>query len=198
MYDYRKMTIAERQELLRRRKLTGQPLHAPLHPDDGRVCFLITAACHEHQCVLSSQARRGEFESKILTALRAIPETNVTAWVVLPNHYHVVIDADMGSLRQTLARLHNGTSTQWNREDGTPGRRVWYRFRDDFLRDLDHYNQVLNYVHANPAKHGWVPKAIEWPTSSLRSCLETLGSDALRENWWRFPIAKDFGKGWDD
>ena len=33
----------------------------------------------------------------------------------------------------------------------TPGRRVWYRYRDDQIRDDEQYYAYLNYIHANPS-----------------------------------------------
>jgi hypothetical protein len=75
---------------------------------------------------------------------------------------------------------------------------VWYRFRGDHIRDDEHFNKALNYIHQNPTKHRYVRKAIDWPCTSLHTWLKDLGRDAMRELWWRYPIDDDFGRGWDE
>ena len=114
-----------------------------------------------------------------------------------PNHYHVLIQADLDFLRPWLGRLHNGKATQWNREDETPQRKVWYRFTDRRMRGENHYYATLNYIHANPVRHGYVTNARDWPWSSLHDYVERFGRDTLARWWREYPIG-DYGKGWDD
>ena len=62
-----------------------------------------------------------------------------------------------------------GGPLNWNREDGIPNRKVWYRFSDRGMRSEGHFFASINYIHANPVKHGYVEKATEWPWSSLHN-----------------------------
>lgn len=152
MYDYRKMTEEERAKALADRKLLRRPWHAPPHFGQDQGIYLISAACYEHRSVMGTDARRTEWQSMLLD--RLVPErTNgieLSAWVVLPNHYHLLIEGNLRLFAKRVARLHNGTATQWNREDGTSGRRVWHRFSDRLIRSERHYYGSLNYIHANP------------------------------------------------
>ncbi|MFQ5652783.1 MAG: transposase [bacterium] len=121
----------------------------------------------------------------------------IVAWVVLPNHYHLVADVDLALFGPWTGRLHNGKSTQWNREDNSLGRKVWYRCSDRKIRGEGHYYASLNYLHFNPVKHKYVEEAGDWPWSSLHTYLETVGREKLNEWWRKYPIRK-YGKGWDD
>ena len=95
-----------------------------------------------------------------------------------------------------IARLHNGKSTQWNREDQTLGRKVWHRFADRRIRNDRHYFAALNYVHANAVHHGLVERSDEWRWSSLAHYRDAVGLETL-EAWTReYPIER-FGEGWD-
>jgi putative transposase len=138
-----------------------------------------------------------EFSEALVLGLKADLGVDVHAWVVLPNHYHLLVQIDLEVFRPRIARIHNGKSTQWNREDGTPGRKVWYRFSDRSIRSQRHYYASLNHIHANPVKHAHVARADEWPWSSLPRYLEKLGRERLVEWWIRYPV-RDYGKGWDD
>jgi len=199
MYEYRKMTKDERTRVLAGRKVHLRPWHAPPHFEQGRGVYMISAACYEHQPVMSTGARRTEWETTVVDRLNedGSEDTEIRAWVVLPNHYHLLIEADLRAFARRIARLHNGTATQWNREDGTPGRRVWHRFSDRAIRSERHYYASLNYIHANPVKHGHTADAATWAWSSLKLYLDLLGRERLAEWWRQYPVG-DYGRGWDE
>jgi putative transposase len=54
MYDFRRMTVAERREILCQRWARGFPLHAPPHFHGVAGEYLITAACYEHRPVFDT------------------------------------------------------------------------------------------------------------------------------------------------
>lgn len=76
------------------------------------------------------------------------------------------------------------------------GRKVWYRYSDREIRGEGHYYACFNYVHGNPAKHGWVKRADQWLCSSIHGYLKELGREYLRDLWDKYP-PRDMGKGWD-
>ena len=197
MYAYRRMTSEERKQVLAQRKKRRLSWHAPPHYGGETNIFLITAACFEHRPLLASPERLEDFCNALINGVSKYLGRSVIAWVVQPNHYHILVRSDLDLLRPWIGRLHNGKSTQWNREDGLPKRKVWYRFADRRMRSDDHYYATLNYIHANPVKHGYVQKALDWPWSSLHDYLETFGREEL-SRWWRQYPVKDYGKGWDD
>ena len=90
MYEYRKLTAQEREEILLYRQKQGYPLHAPPHPAKGEGHFLITAASFEHQHTMYSHLRRTEFELLALDVLKNA-SINPIGWIVMPNHYHLLI-----------------------------------------------------------------------------------------------------------
>jgi len=89
------------------------------------------------------------------------------AWVVMPNHLHVLIEQLTG---WTLARVVQGwkrhTTREINRALAGSGQ-LWQReYWDRFIRDERHYRRVVEYIHDNPVKAGLVAKPQEWPWSS--------------------------------
>jgi putative transposase len=199
-YEYRKLTVQEREEVLRQRRERGYPLHSPPHPFRAAGRYFITAANFEHASLMVLPERRTEFEIRLLSAMREI-EAEMYGWVVLPNHYHFSAGvATLDQISAALKQLHGATSREWNLVDGATGkRRVWYKFRDRLIRDDAHFYQVLNYIHINPVKHGYVKDGYDWPWSSLYHYAnsEEYGRAWLREKWKLFPPG-DFGKGRDD
>lgn len=196
-YEYRRLTAEERDEVLRQRRERGYPLHSPPHPYRGAAHYLITAANYEHSPIMAASARRTEFEGALLAAMQGIL-ADVFGWVILPNHYHVVVAvADLASVTNAIKKLHGATARAWNQEDEQTGsRKVWYKYSDQVIRDDDHFGRVLNYVHVNPMKHGYVDDPYSWPWSSVHNYYETRGREWLREQWLTHPPG-DLGKGWD-
>ena len=140
MHEYRRMTSDERARMLAARKSLGRPWHAPPHFGQTRGVYMISAACYEHRPIMAVDARRAEWEGAIIDRLSPEgPEgIDIHAWVVLPNHYHLLVEGDLHVLARRVAHLHNGKATQWNREDETRGRKVWHRFSDRIIRSERH------------------------------------------------------------
>lgn len=148
---------------------------------------------------MNTPNRRTEFEARLIQAMKEI-HAEIIAWVVLPNHYHVLVDVEsLDLVSHILKQLHGTTARQWNIEDGlTERRRVWYKFSDRLMRNEKQLHQTFNYVHYNPAKHGYIDDAYQWPWSSLHLYYENNGREWLRERWKASPPAENFGRGWDD
>jgi putative transposase len=197
-YRYRQLTLEEREEILRQRRERGYPLHAPPHPFRQAGYYLITAANFEHVPIMAAPARRTEFEARLLEAMQGI-QADVVGWVVLPNHYHVLVGVEsLDWVSAALKGLHGSTSREWNVADGQTGkRRVWYKFTDRMIRAEAHYYRALNYIHYNPVKHKYLTDPYEWPWSSVHNYFDTRGREWLRQTWKVYPPG-DFGEGWDD
>jgi putative transposase len=197
MYEYRKLTPEQRAELVDQRLAQGHPPHSPPHTVRDEPIYLLAATCFEHLSHMQLQDRR----TQVLDALFQLFLTNgvnIHAWVVLPNHYHLLAYVTAFSSLGGIFRLvHGPTARYWNQEYNHPGRRVWYRFTDRAIRSPRHYVTTLNYIHYNPVKHGWAQSPYDWEESSVYLYLEHLGHDWLRDAWVRYPV-RDYGRGWED
>jgi putative transposase len=122
MYVWRRMTPDQREATLEERKRYTRPLHGPPHYASESSLYLLSAACYEHHPIIGvSGQRMAEFESELIktTAERA---KTVFAWIVLPNHYHLVVDSgDILGLLEVHGKLHGRTSFRWNGEDARRG-----------------------------------------------------------------------------
>jgi len=196
-YDYRRMSQQQRDDIVAYRRERGYPLHAPPHPLREAGWYFITSANYEHSLIMADPVRRDEFESRLIESFRAA-SAEIGGWIVLPNHYHVLAGVDsLDVISSVLKRLHGATSREWNQADQVVGRRVWYKFMDRWIRGERHYYQALNYIHINPAKHGWVEDPYAWPWSSVHLYHDTKGKDWLRATWRDYPIPTNFAEGMD-
>ena len=148
---------------------------------------------------MNSPKRRTEFEARLLNAMKEIAK-DLIAWVVLANHYHVLVYIkSLNNVSAALKHLHGSTSREWNIEDDLTGkRRVWYKFMDTYIRNEEHFHIAFNYIHYNPVKHGYVSDPYDWHWSSLSLYYQDMGEHWLREQWKTYRPPVDFGNGWDD
>ena len=197
MYAYRKMCPAQRAEVVAHRKLCQLPLHAPPHHPAGLRTYILTAATYAHAPIMTDAQRREDVERRFLAGFADQSEWQLFAWCVLPNHYHILARVNLDGYADWIGRLHNATSSRWNREDQAPGRKVWHRFADRAIRGERHYFATLNYIHANPVRHGWAKKANEWACSSACLYLEKHGRDDMIRLWQAYPV-RHYGDGWDE
>jgi putative transposase len=155
--------------------------------------YLFTATCFNHATIMHSPIRRDElFEQFLLAGIE------IHAWVILPNHYHVLAHITLfETLSQVFGRIHGYTSHAWNKEDACQGRKVWFRYTDRMIRSERHYYTTLNYIHYNPVKHGWINSPYDWNANSVHWYQECKGRDWLRDLWETYPV-RDYGHGWDD
>jgi putative transposase len=115
---------------------------------------------------------------------------HVDAWVVLPNHAHAI---------WTLPPGDHDCSTRWRtvkiafskaltKAGGLAAaqKTIWERhYRDHRVADDAEYAALIDYVHANPLRHGMCEEAAQWPWSSLhRFMSEGFAAPGLAAATW--------------
>jgi putative transposase len=195
MYRYRKLNPQERKELLEYRKQRGYPLHSPPHPVLNQPYYLITAACYEHKHRLNTSERRQQLFNAVSECLMG-HQVEIHAWVVLPNHYHLLTTTiDFKWFSREIRLIHGRFARQWNQDDQQQGK-LWCSYSDRAIRNEKHYYTALNYIHYNPVKHKHVESPYDWLDSSVHDYLENKGRDWLRQSWQDYSI-KNYDDTWD-
>jgi|WetSurMetagenome_2_1015567.scaffolds.fasta_scaffold126417_3 putative transposase len=93
---------------------------------------------------------------------------NLMAWVVLPDHIHLLVDPADSDLTYLSKRLKMKFSGQYRARYKYHDGRVWqYRFWDHKIRDEKDFKRHFDYIHYNPVKHGIVSRPIEYIHSSF-------------------------------
>jgi len=197
MYSWRRMTDDERIEAMRLRVNRGGSWRRPPVWNDQKARFLITAACFDHQPHIGwSFARMGAFEVALLNTLEKTC-SRVFAHVLLPNHYHALVQCEeCAKLRSALGKLHGRWSRTWNLEESTTGRKVFHGSAETRQKSDRHFHASMNYVHHNPVRHGYVRRWLDWPWSSASAYLEMVGEEEAKCRWKAYPI-DEYGEGWD-
>lgn len=196
-YEYRQLPTEEQKALVSELLQRGFPPHRPPHIEQGPGYYLLTAAIYEHRPLIEPSERRSSFQNALLNAFDK-PEQTVVAWVILPTHYHTLVWLpSLKSVTSIFKLLHGRTSREWNIQDMCVGRKVWYRYSDRAIRNEAHFYRTINYLHANPVRHGYVQRSGNWAWSSLARYLDTVGRYWMVQVWNTYPIG-NYGDGWDE
>jgi REP element-mobilizing transposase RayT len=89
----------------------------------------------------------------------------LVAWVVMPNHVHIVVLPSAPVAKITKA-LKGFTGKQANKILKRSGPFWQDESYDQWIRDRYHLSSAVRYVELNPVKAGFVDRAEEWRWSS--------------------------------
>ncbi len=93
----------------------------------------------------------------------------VLAWVVLPDHWHLLIDPRDNDVTDVMKRIKLSFGARYRTGNKLRSGRVWHhRYWDHIIRDEEDLNQHFDYIHFNPVKHGLVSAPIDYPHSSFQ------------------------------
>lgn len=93
-------------------------------------------------------------------------------WCIMPNHVHTLIAPVEGmSLSEIMYDWKSYTTHAINKALNRKGKLWMMEYFDRFIRDNDHFQKVVNYIHNNPVKAGLVADPADWRWSSARSYL---------------------------
>jgi putative transposase len=162
-------------------------LHHPPHLFLSDTWTMVTAAIHKRRPLLA-EATAKDLVRNVMVSLSSRLAVTIRAWVILDDHYHILVKASEG---ETLARffqaLHGRTSFELNTLEGKRGRQVWHNYWDTGIRtEIDFWTR-FNYIHWNPVKHGYVARPEEWVFSSLGEFLGCEGAAWVEDTLRRFP-----------
>lgn len=89
------------------------------------------------------------------------------AWVVMPNHVHVMIEQIAGHpLSRIVHSWKSFTANTINKQQNTSGRLWAPDYFDRFIRNEDHFTRARHYIEQNPVKAGLAARAEDWLYSS--------------------------------
>ncbi|MFH2055850.1 MAG: transposase [bacterium] len=135
------------------------------YPSPTGMYFLTSVTINRRPILLDRESQL--LESLTIACSRF--RTNLKAWVILPDHVHLVVESDLDRLPLFMKGFKRGFGMTYRQECGVTSGRVWQlRYWDHAIRNQEDLNRHLDYIHYNPVKHGFANSASDYPHSSFK------------------------------
>ena len=105
----------------------------------------------ERKAIFKDKADRANFFERLG---RVVPETETGcyAWVLMPNHVHLLLKTGLCPIATVMRRLLTGYAVSFNRRHRRHGQLFQNRYKS-FLCEEDVYlKELLRYIHLNPLR----------------------------------------------
>ena len=103
--------------------------------------------------------------TEIQASLRRGEIAELLAWVVMPNHVHLLLKPE-GDLTPVLRRIKGASARKSNLHLGRTGRFWLEESFDHWVRDDRECQRLSNYIEQNPVSAGLAAAPGQWPWSS--------------------------------
>jgi REP-associated tyrosine transposase len=101
----------------------------------------------------------------------AVADWHVLAYCFMPNHIHLVVDAEIAELSLAMHRVNGAYAQRFNRVHGYRGHLFQGRFDAKPIRDGAHLPGAVRYVLLNPVRAGLCDRPEHWRWSSYRASI---------------------------
>lgn len=149
----------------------------PLRIQFPHAVYHVTARGNERKAIVQDDDDRVRF---IQTVAAMVEQYQVLchAWVLMDNHYHLLIETPQANLSRAIRHL-NGVYTQaYNRRHHRVGHLFQGRFTAILVEKEAYLLELCRYVVLNPVRAGIVKHPKEWSWSSYRA---TAGEERIPE-----------------
>lgn len=123
----------------------------PLRIQYENAYYHVTCRGNSGQEIFSNDADRSTFLD-LLERSRDIYQTEILAFVLMSNHFHLFVKTPLGNLQEFMRHFNISYTSYYNWKHGRRGHLYQGRYKS-FLVDADNYLQeVSRYIHLNPIR----------------------------------------------
>lgn len=131
------------------------------HSETGRT-YLITCNTKDRQPIFGDW-RVGRLVVRQLMLAERDDLAQSLAWVVMPDHFHWLLELKSDSLSRVIARTKSRASVVVNAAQGRAGS-IWQRgFHDRAIRREEDFRALARYIIRNPVRGGLVNRVGDYP-----------------------------------
>jgi len=106
---------------------------------------------------------------KLVLEARAKYSFKILYYVLMDNHYHMIIEAGNIPISKAIQRLHTAYSKYYNKKYNRTGSIYSGRYTASLITDTRYYLQLLKYIANNPVKANIVKNAGDYRWSAHAS-----------------------------
>jgi len=157
---------------------------------EGAYYHLLSRGNQQQTVSLSDQDRRTFLESLVRLSERF--KVDIIAYVLMDNHYHMLIRTIRANLSKAMQWLGSTYTRIYNLRHSRIGHLFQGRFKSILVVNKPYLLQLSCYIHRNPLRGGLVQRLIDYPWSSYPA----YAYNRKKPDWLKTDlILLQFGKG---
>ncbi len=149
----------------------------PLRLEHPGALWHVTSRGNERREIFRDDPDR-ELFLEILGRAVAMFHWRLYAWVLMNNHYHLLLETPEPNLSRGMRQLNGIYTQRFNRRHGRSGHLMQGRFKGILVEKEAHLLELCRYVVLNPVRAGAARSARNWRWSSYRA---TAGHESASE-----------------
>ncbi len=155
----------------------------------AEALHFITFSCFHRLPLLEAPEPKDTFEA-VLEQVRARHQARIYAYVLMPEHVHLLINEPSSIL---LAQLVKALKQTTSRKLKGERERFWQeRCFDGNIRGESARSEVIRYIHRNPVKRGLVVSPEQYKWSSFSHYVTGLRGVVEIESEWTASLRRPF------
>jgi putative transposase len=163
--------------------------HTPNHLFLDQAIYFVSGAIYQKRHLLAQDGHKAVLLEYIREYCDKF-EWELFHWVILDNHYHLILRSQEGKdLTRLFKAIHSRSAIDIHREIRRE-KPVWWNYWDYCPRNEKDTMIRINYLLYNPVKHGYAKKLQDYPYSSFHHRVEKVGRAALVEQFRTYPEYK--------
>ncbi len=103
---------------------------------------------------------------RILQEVFNLWNMRISAYCLMPNHYHLLVQTPDGNLSRCMRHLNGVYTQRFNRLHEKEGQLFRGRYKAVLVEEDSHLLEVMRYIHRNPLKAGIVKNCGDYRWSS--------------------------------
>lgn len=132
--------------------------------EPGRIYLLTATTSHRIRLFADfADFAKARIACRAFTDAAAVADSQLLAWVLMPDHVHWLLRLGEEPLGRMVARMKSSVTRDLVGLDGTP-RRVWSQaFHDRAIRREEDLQDAARYIVANPLRAGICDSLAQYP-----------------------------------
>lgn len=172
--------------------------HRPPHILVDDTYYFITSATFRKEPYFNTDRKKRLILAALKNAIKNY-KCKLYAWVILDNHFHLLVKMEIGRLLpKFIASIEGKSAIELNKLEGLKGKKRWYQYWDRGIRDEADLWKHFNYIHHNCVKHGYSKKMEDYLFSSYKIYLGKHGIKWLDSCFELYPIVDFTPTGKDE
>ena len=162
----------------------GRFMARPLRIEYEGAYYHVLSRGNKQQAIFLADHDRQTF-LKTIARMSERFDVTIIAYVLMDNHYHLLIRTNRPNLSKSMQWLGTTYTTIFNLSNSQCGHLFQGRFKSIVVENEAYLLQLSYYIHRNPLRAGIVQRLIDYPWSSYpayaynRRCPNWLNTDLL-------------------